>query len=248
MKVNWDYTDLAESYDKRPGYSDSAIKEMIMTMGMAHGNNVLDLGAGTGKLTRPLSVFGLNITAIEPNDAMLSFGKKNTHNKDNVKWVKAAAEDLPIDDNTVDAVFMGSSFNVVDQQKCLKEIYRVLKPKGRFACMWNHRDLRDTVQIKIENCIKSHIPDYNYGTRRQDPTDEIMSSNLFDSLTNIDRHFSVQISAHDFLEAWKSHGTLHRQAGASFSKIIEEIIQITGTVSELTVPYDTRIWVCRSKK
>lgn len=104
---------------------------------------------------------GLTVYAVEPNDAMMAFRVKNTKGL-SVTWTKGTGErtDLP----------EGSSFNVLDQKSTLSEVARILVPDGYFACMWNHRDLNDHLQNEIEETIRRTIPDYNYGSRREDPT------------------------------------------------------------------------------
>lgn len=113
------------------------------------------------------------------------------------------------------AVFFGSSFNVVDQAAALAESRRILVTGGWFICMWNHRDLNDPVQNRIEDIIKSHIPDYGYGTRGEDPTSSIDASRLFGKVRHAEGRFVAQMDRNDVIEAWQSHATVARQAGGA---------------------------------
>ena len=77
-----------------------------------------------------------DFTCIEPNNEMFQEGKNNLRNYNNIKWIKAAAESLPVKDNIYD--FYSISFgirNVTDINKTLREAFRVLKPGGRFMCL-----------------------------------------------------------------------------------------------------------------
>ena len=76
------------------------------------------------------------ITCIEPNNEMFQEGKKNLKFYNNIKWIKAKAESLPVKNNVYD--FYSISYgirNVTDINKSLSEAYRVLKPGGRFMCL-----------------------------------------------------------------------------------------------------------------
>jgi ubiquinone/menaquinone biosynthesis C-methylase UbiE len=73
--------------------------------------------------------------------------KKNTKGT-NVVWTEGVGEATGLQTSSVYAVFYGSSFNVMDQDKALKEAARILRPTGWLVCMWNHRDLTDMLQKK----------------------------------------------------------------------------------------------------
>ena len=80
MKTNWDYTDRAHTYDKRADYSGEAIQSLIEKINCPKASFVADIGAGTGKLTKLLSLYYSKIYAVEPNDNMRSYGINNTLN------------------------------------------------------------------------------------------------------------------------------------------------------------------------
>ena len=76
MKTEWDYTDLAEAYLKRPDYAQGAIDQMLEACGVQKGDKACDVGAGAAHLTLKLAGFGLQVCAVEPNDAMRANGIK----------------------------------------------------------------------------------------------------------------------------------------------------------------------------
>ena len=143
MKTEWDYTYLADAYLKRPNYADSAIDAMLSVVGIDRGDKVCDVGAGAAHLTLMLAARGLNITAVEPNDAMRINGIKRTSALQNIYWHEGTGEQTGQESYSFDMVTFGSSFNVCDRSKALKESARILKPKGWFACLWNHRQLEN---------------------------------------------------------------------------------------------------------
>ena len=121
MKAEWDYTTLADAYLKRPDYSDAAIDEIFEIAKLAREDKVCDVGAGTAHLTIKLAERGLDVTAIEPNDAMRSRGVKRTSQMSNVKWIEGVGEDTGQDDRAFSLVTFGSSINVTNRQEALKE-------------------------------------------------------------------------------------------------------------------------------
>jgi ubiquinone/menaquinone biosynthesis C-methylase UbiE len=242
--VSWDYAEHAPHYDKRADYSCNAIENLLMAIGCAPSMSVADIGAGTGKLTKELLKHGLTVNSVEPNDAMRTIGIQNTKGKA-VTWSVGTGEATGLRTSSVYAVFFGSSFNVVDQRLALAEASRILVPNGWFACMWNHRDLDDLIQRRIESIIKSSIATYSYGSRREDPTNIINTSGYFSATKSIEGSFVWSMPKSDVITAWKSHATLKRQAGSDsiFSAIIEEIGSYLETLPEIIdVPYTTRVY------
>ena len=250
MKTEWDYTKLANSYLKRPSYSEEAIKKVIKIANIVSGDSVCDIGAGTAHLTLLLLKHDLNVIAIEPNDEMRKNGINRTLDYMQVSWIDATAEDTKQADSMFSLVTFGSSFNVTKRDLALKEAYRILKPKGYFACMWNHRDLNDPIQSEIEQIIKTYVKDYDYGTRREDQTQIIKDSNLFGEVTQIESLVSHEQSVEDCIEAWRSHNTLCRQAKDKFNQIISDIESMfkKSNKENIIVPYTTRVWVAQVKK
>lgn len=249
MKTEWDYTELAEAYLKRPDYAQTAIDEMLKKAGVKAGDMACDVGAGAAHLTSKLLEYGLKVCAVEPNDAMRANGIKRTSRFTDVEWFEGVGENTGMEDNKFDLVTFGSSFNVCDRLEALKETKRILKEGGCFACMWNHRDLDDPLQIEIENVFKEEIDGYSYGTRREDQTEVINQSGLFGPVEYIEGQVIHEILAEDFIEGWKSHGTVQRQSPEKFDLINEKIRKVVEAKGEkyIKVPYTTRIWLAKVK-
>ncbi len=247
MKTEWDYSTLADAYLKRPDYADAAIDAMLSIAGAEQGDKFCDVGAGVAHLTLMLAARGLDVVAVEPNDAMRANGIKRTAELTNVRWHEGTGEDTGQASEAFDMVTFGSSFNVCDRQQALKETARILKPRGWFACMWNHRNLDDSIQARIEAIIKERVPGYGYGTRREDQTAVIDASALFGPVVHLDARVIHEQTIAECLEAWRSHATLERQAGANFHEVISAIddyLQSLDTASIL-IPYSTNIWVAQ---
>lgn len=249
-KVTWDYTEHASHYDKRADYSGDAIANLLKAIGCDASQPVADLGAGTGKLTKELLKHGLTVWSVEPNDAMRTIGIQNTKGQP-VTWSVGLGEATGLSAGSVYAVFFGSSFNVLDQSAALAEASRILVPRGWLACMWNHRDLDDPIQKRIESIIKAAIPTYSYGSRREEPTNVINSSGYFSDTKSIESRFVWKMPKGDVIIAWKSHATLKRQAASEsmFDSIIQQIASYLDELPEsIDVPYTTRIYFAQKIK
>jgi ubiquinone/menaquinone biosynthesis C-methylase UbiE len=247
MKTEWDYTTLADAYLKRPDYSDAAIDAMLSISGAEKNDKFCDVGAGVAHLTQMLAVRGLNVVAVEPNDAMRTNGITRTKNLANVHWYEGTGEATGQTAQTFDMVTFGSSFNVCDRRQALKETARILKPRGWFSCMWNHRQLDDPIQAQIEEIIKAQVSGYGYGTRREDQTAVLDASGLFGPVVHLDSRVMHEQTIAECVTAWRSHATLERQAGVAFHDVvasIESYLKGLGTPS-IQIPYSTNIWVAQ---
>lgn len=131
-----DFTEVAKHYHNRPAYSPFLLSKLIACVSenstpstaQARQNlQVVEVGAGTGKLTAMLAQdFGLSVTAVEPNDAMRAEGEKATQGL-SIKWLKGSGEETNLPSNSADWLIMASSFHWTDPSKSLPEFARVLK-------------------------------------------------------------------------------------------------------------------------
>lgn len=250
MKTEWDYTNLAQAYLKRPDYSLEAIKQMLQKTNVIKGDLACDVGAGVAHLSLMLIKEGLIVTSVEPNDAMRNLGQERTAKFENITWFEGTGENTEQAEKTFDIVTFGSSFNVCNRQDALREAARILKNDGWFVCMWNHRNLDDPIQSKIEDIIKSYIPEYGYGTRREDQKSVIEASGLFSNVHKITGAVIHKQEIKDTVEAWRSHATLERQSGEYFNEIIEKVEEYLKTLksTSIDIPYTTNIWVAQKIK
>ena len=245
--LSWDYTGLAAHYDRRADYSDAAIDEVLALANPDRSRPLADIGAGTGKLTKLLLARGFAVHAVEPNEAMRQIGIANTAGCD-VRWTSGSGEHSGLADQAYDLALFGSSFNVTDRPRALLEVERILRSRCWFACLWNHRDLGDPVQGRIEAIIRESIPGYDYGSRREDQTAVIEASGLFEPPVLIERSFLHTTPVDDYMDAWRSHATLRRQAGDAFDRIVGRIAESVAGSPVVAVPYTTRVWCAKRRR
>ena len=117
----------------RPGYPAAALDWLLP----AGRPRVVDLGAGTGKLTRQIRDRGLEVTAVDPSEGMLA---QLTLSVPGVPVLIGSAERIPLPDGSADAVLVAQAWHWVDPARAAPEIARVLTPGGRLGLVWNLRD------------------------------------------------------------------------------------------------------------
>lgn len=123
--------------EHRPDYPADGIRWALA--GAAHPpRRVLDLAAGTGKLTEGIVVLGLEVTAVEPDSGMLAELRRRLPG---ISVFEGTAERIPLPAASMDAVLVGQAFHWFDQNAALTEIGRVLRPGGVLGALWNHEDL-----------------------------------------------------------------------------------------------------------
>ena len=125
---------VADQYDRvRPGYPDAAVDWMLP----AGSRRVVDLGAGTGKLTRLLAARGLAVTAVEPDAGMRRVLAESAPDVD----VRAGSgEAIPVGDGEEDAVLVAQAWHWMDAGEAAREAARVLRAGGRLGIVWNVMD------------------------------------------------------------------------------------------------------------
>jgi SAM-dependent methyltransferase len=128
-----------EAYERgRPDYPPEAIEYLRHELDLGPGRTVVDLAAGSGKLTRQLATLGCEVIAVEPVDEMrAAIGE-------GIRALEGTAEAIPLTDDSADAVTVAQAFHWFDGPKALAEIARVLRPGGALALVWNRRPVESS--------------------------------------------------------------------------------------------------------
>jgi SAM-dependent methyltransferase len=142
----------ADVYERgRPDYPAAAIARLVCLLDLRPGRTVLDLAAGTGKLTRLLLPSGANVIAVEPLPEMRAELERRVQG---IAVLGGRAERIPLADGYVDAVTVASAFHWFDARQALREIRRVLARGGAIALLWNARDERSDVQRALSEVLE----------------------------------------------------------------------------------------------
>ena len=145
------FESVAAEYERhRPEYPEEALRWAAERLGLGDGARVLDVGAGTGKLTRGLVALGLEVVAVDPGAAMLEQLRKAVPG---AKALQGRAEEIPLPDASVGAAFAGQAYHWFDRELALPELHRVVRPGGGLALLWNWWDERDPLQSELGGLV-----------------------------------------------------------------------------------------------
>lgn len=141
------FSRAAELYERaRPSYPADAVAWLAERLELGPGRTVVDVGAGTGKLTRLLPATGARVIAVEPIAEMRALIFET-------EALDGTAEALPLPDSSADAIVAAQAFHWFDHARALPELHRVLVPEGALGLIWNSRDLADTLQAELEELL-----------------------------------------------------------------------------------------------
>ena len=251
-----DFTELARNYRFRPSYDENLIERLFKLFNYRTSKDfaIADIGAGTGKLTRLLLEMGLNVVAVEPNEAMRLEGIEYTKDY-SVEWFDGTGENTNLPESSFDWVVMASSFHWTDSSKSLPEFSRILKPNGFFTAMWNPRNLiRGTIFHDVENMIKSKLPKMarvSSGLKKQtnDWSRIIFDSGCFDEVLYIETLFKEQMTKERYMGIWRSVNDIRVQAGEKlFGEILDEIELLISPFDVLNIDYKNTSWTAKVRK
>ena len=130
------FDEIAAEYDRhRPAYPDELVDQACRVAGLGSGDHVLEIGCGTGQLTRSLVARGLHVTALEPGTSLIALARQNLDGAGEVEFVNAHFEDASLPGERFRAVFCASAFHWVDPEVSWQKAADVLVPGGTLALM-----------------------------------------------------------------------------------------------------------------
>ncbi|MHB8393100.1 MAG: class I SAM-dependent methyltransferase [Candidatus Dormibacteria bacterium] len=235
----------ATQYERgRPDYPGEAVEWMSDHLGLGPGKTVLDLGAGTGKLTRALQSTGARVLALEPVSEMAAILRQTAPQ---AEVVKATAERTGLADGSVAAATAGQSFHWFANPLALSEIRRVLRTRGGLGLIWNRRDLSYLVWAEIDRLIEP--------LRRTEPTYRdhawrpvLDGSGLFSPLLGANFVSWHSVSPEELVDRVVSISFVACLPQADREQIAGEVLTLGRRCSQLpggrlALPYATEAWV-----
>jgi SAM-dependent methyltransferase len=128
------FNEIAVEYDRnRPAYPDALVDQACEVAGIGDGDRVLEIGCGTGQLTRSLLARGLCVTALEPGDQLIRVAENNLKDAGDVEFVHTRLEDVQLPRKSYKAVFSASAIHWVDPDLSWWKIADALAPNGTLA-------------------------------------------------------------------------------------------------------------------
>jgi SAM-dependent methyltransferase len=142
---------VAAEYERnRPEYPRDALRWAAGQLKLGERARVLDVGAGTGKLTRGLVALGYEVVAVEPGGPML---EQLQQAAPEAEALEGPAEAIALPDASVDGAFAAQAYHWFDRERAVPEIHRVVRPGGGLALLWNWWDDRDPLQNELAELI-----------------------------------------------------------------------------------------------
>jgi SAM-dependent methyltransferase len=231
----------ADVYERaRPTYPPDAVAWLADRLGLEPGRTVVDVGAGTGKLTRLLVPFGPRVIAVEPVPEMLA---KLREVVPGTETMAATAEALPLPDESVDAITVAQAMHWFDHARALPELRRVLRPGGSLGLIWNSRDLSDPLQDRLEKLlapVRERVPaQIELGWR-----EPLRRSELFGPIE--ERHFRNEqlATVADLRDRVSSTSFVAAMAPAEREELLDQVEGLVAGMPEpFTFQYETEVYV-----
>ena len=233
------FGDAAEAYERaRPSYPADAVDWLSEQLGLAPGSTVVDLAAGTGKLTRLLVPTGATVIAVEPVDAMRDQLEVNVPG---AQAVSGYAEEIPLADGVADAVTVAQAFHWFATDEALSEIARVLRPAGRLGLIWNRRKEDDPLQTAFTELVEPLRG--TEATHKGDSWREVLEpSPLFGPLEQRQFENEQQLDADGLAERAGSISFIASASPERRAAVVEEVRALAGG-GLVRFPYVTDVYV-----
>jgi SAM-dependent methyltransferase len=224
------FAEVAAAYERgRPTYPEEAVRWLAGD----DPRDVVDVGAGTGKLTRGLLALGHRVTAIEPLPEMLEVLVANSPG---AFASLGNAEVIPLPDASADMVSSAQSFHWFDHAVALPEIARVLRPQGRLAVVWNTRDDRDPWVARLSEIIG------NETVEETDIVDVIGASGVFGPVETAEFPFEQRHDREGLLDLALSRSYCAKLPPADREPILDAVGKLydeTATADGVRIAYVT---------
>ncbi len=231
------FASAADVYERaRPSYPPEAIVWLVAQTELGPGRTVVDLGAGTGKLTRLLLPTQARVVAVEP------IAEMRAHIAE-AEVLDGTAEAIPLPDGSADVVTVAQAFHWFDHGRALPEIHRVLRNHGSLVLVWNLRDLDDPVQRGVEELlqpVRNEVPGQVMGTWRE----PLVRSALFEPPIVGEFAYEQRFTTDDLCDRVASTSFVAALPAVDREELFVRIRALTHGIEEpFRFPYKTEVYV-----
>ena len=237
----------ADAYERgRPEYPADAVDCLIQELNLNSSKFVADIGAGTGKLTKLIRKSGANIVAIEPVEGMRT---KFSALLPDIEVLQGTAENIPLEDNSLDTIIVAQAFHWFKGDEALKEIHRVLKPKGNMGLIWNARDEKVDWVSKLTDIIDPYekgAPRYRSGEWRK----AFDTTSLFSPLNYFKFEYVQTVDTQMVVDRIDSISFISSLPAAEKKVVLEKVTDLiqnhplTKNAKAIAFPYRTDVFIC----
>ena len=241
----------ADSYDRaRPGYEDEPLDWAFRELALDGRSVVLDLAAGTGKLSQALAARAGLLIAVEP---LAGMRRLLTARAPEATLLDGTAEQIPIGDGSVDAVFVGEAFHWFDGVRALPEIHRVLRPAGGLALLWHHVSWHDRAAwAEAFEARLREVPAPDVRPENRPHTlrwQEAFAGNvLFTPLEHREFSHPITVDAEQIVQlvlSWSFVAALPEADRALLGRDLSQIVHNHAGDAPLELPFVTQVYLTR---
>jgi SAM-dependent methyltransferase len=227
------------AYDRaRPDYPLEAVRWLLDRLAVGPDDTVVDLGAGTGKLTEHLLRSGATVIAVEPVPEMRAALARKLPS---VKAVDAVAERLPFARGSADAVVAGQAFHWFDQAEALPEIHRILRSGGHLGLVWNRRRLEQPLQAAISELVEPYrasAPAHGSGAWQRG----LDASSLFRLEEAVELGHEQRLDRRGFVDRVGSISFIAALPDAERRRVLDAARELTGSSAEVSLAYVAEVF------
>jgi SAM-dependent methyltransferase len=228
----------AAVYEKaRPSYPADAVAWLVERLELGPGRTVVDLAAGTGKLTRLLVPTGARVIAVEPVDGMRAQLEAAVPG---AEAIAGYAEQIPLADDSADGVTAAQAFHWFANDEALAEIARLLRPGRLLGLIWNMRDERDGLQRRLTELVESLRGDEATHTG-QGWREVLEASPLFGPIDEAHFEFEQVLDAHGLADRVASISFVASASEDARRRLLEEVRALAGDAT-VRLPYETGVY------
>jgi SAM-dependent methyltransferase len=244
------FDDVAAAYERgRPRYDEHAIDAIAAAAG--GGPRLLDVGAGTGRLSGPLLQRGFDVVAVEPLDAMRAI---LTQNIGPDRALAGRSEELPLPDASVDGAVCSDAWHWFDGHRAADELARVIKPGGGVVVCVTHPRWFGSDEApdwwRDLGAVHAALPkgDHPYLTGSRRP-DGLEGHPTFDEIQVRDEPFVHATDRAGIVAHWASMSFVATLPAGQRAQLLEELDGMLARrgVDEVEIPYRAELWVTRRR-